>query len=289
MDILSKGNLFPHELVTDIYTKVGGHSTLAKLSAQTPVSFVGNDIFVFNMPGEIGIVAENAKKPAQGLSLAPVSITPIKVVYQGRVSDEFMHASEERQIDMLDKYSGGFVKKLGSGLDKMYIQGINPLTGTKSDLITSYFDKDVTKTVTYTAANGGDAAIEDAIQLLGEVAPTGLALNRTFAAAMAKETEKNGVRKFPELAWGGNPASLRALRSDVNTTLGKNNAIVGDFERAFVWGYAQDITFEVIEYGDPDNTGVDLKGSNQVCLRSEAYVGAVIIDPEAFVRIVSGT
>ena len=40
-----------------------------------------------------------------------------------------------------------------------------------------------------------------------------------------------------------------------------------------------------MEYGDPDNTGKDLKGYNQVYLRLEAYIGWGILDPDAFARI----
>ena len=41
----------------------------------------------------------------------------------------------------------------------------------------------------------------------------------------------------------------------------------------------------MIPYGDPDNTGVDLKGSNQVYLRAEVYLGWGILDPKSFARV----
>ena len=43
--------------------------------------------------------------------------------------------------------------------------------------------------------------------------------------------------------------------------------------------------FEVIEYGDPDNAGSDLKGHNQVYLRAEAYIGWAVLDGNAFAKI----
>lgn len=52
------------------------------------------------------------------------------------------------------------------------------------------------------------------------------------------------------------------------------------------WGYAKEIPFEVIKYGDPDNSGKDLKGYNQVYLRAEVYLGWGIMDGASFVRIV---
>lgn len=281
------GSLFEPVLVKDIFTKVAGKSVLTKLSKEKPVSFTGNDIFVFDMPGEVGIVAEAGAKPHGGIDVQKVTVAPIKVVYQGRVSDEFMTATAEARIDIMQNFTEGFAKKLAVGIDKIYIHGINPATGTASQLIGSNFDTDVINTVTLSAGTTGDAAIEAAAQLLGTYDATGIAMSKTFAATLAAETEGNsGVRKFPELAWGGSPDKLRALDCAVSSTVGTDDlAIVGDFS-AFRWGYAKEVKFEVIEYGDPDNSGVDLKAYNQVMLRAEAYIGGAVVDPDAFARII---
>ena len=81
------------------------------------------------------------------------------------------------------------------------------------------------------------------------------------------------------------------MKSAVNGTVGKVATgadkvygYVGDFD-AFRWGYARDVEFEVIEYGDPDNAGSDLKGHNQVYLRAEAYLGWAVLDGNAFAKI----
>ena len=42
----------------------------------------------------------------------------------------------------------------------------------------------------------------------------------------------------------------------------------------------------VIPYGDPDQTGKDLKAYNQVYLRAETYIGWGILDPSAFAKII---
>lgn len=284
--VLSKGNNFSPALVSDLFSKVHGKSSLAKLSTAKPTAFNGNTIFIFNMDSDISIVAENATKPAGGISLTPKTVTPIKIVYQARVSDEFMRASEEAKIDIVSAYNDGFAAKLATGLDKMGFHGVNPATGSTSALITSYFDKDVTNTVAYSATTGGDAAIESAIQLLGDYEADGLALSRVFAGILGAETVgTTGVKKFPELAWGASPERINGIRTDVNATVGTADyAIVGDFD-AFRWGFASDVSFEIIEFGDPDGAGVDLKASNQVCLRSEAFIGFTILDPAAFARV----
>ena len=42
------GEMFPAELASEMFNKVNGHSTLAKLSAQQPIPFNGETVFVFN-------------------------------------------------------------------------------------------------------------------------------------------------------------------------------------------------------------------------------------------------
>ena len=119
MAVLSKGALFDPELVKDLVNKVKGKSSLAKLHGQEPISFNGMKVFTFSMDGEIDVVAENGKKTHGGVSVAPIKITPIKVEYGARISDEFMTASEEEQINILKAFNDGFAKKIAKGLDIM--------------------------------------------------------------------------------------------------------------------------------------------------------------------------
>lgn len=288
-DVLSRDNLFNAALVTDLINKVKGRSSLATLSGQKGIPFNGTEQFVFSMDSDIDIVAENGKKSHGGVTLEPVTIVPLKVEYGARVSDEFMYASEEVQIDMLQAFNDGFARKLAKGIDLMAIHGINPRTKTASDIIgTNCFDKKVTQSVTYTEADP-DTNVEAAVGMVrgadGEV--SGLAMDPTFATALAK-LKVNGVKQFPELSWGANPGTVNGLQADVNNTVangGKNRAIVGDFAGAFKWGYAKQIPMEIIQYGDPDGTGKDLKNYNQIYIRCEAYVGWGILVPESFAMI----
>lgn len=288
-DVLSRDNLFNAALVTDLINKVKGRSSLATLSGQKGIPFNGTEQFVFSMDSDIDIVAENGKKTHGGVTLEPVTIVPLKVEYGARVSDEFMYASEEVQIDMLQAFNDGFARKLAKGIDLMAIHGINPRSKAASDIIgTNCFDKKVTQSVTYTEADP-DTNVEAAVGMVrgadGEV--SGLAMDPTFATALAK-LKVNGVKQFPELSWGANPGTVNGLQADVNNTVangGKNRAIVGDFAGAFKWGYAKQIPMEIIQYGDPDGTGKDLKNYNQIYIRCEAYVGWGILVPESFAMI----
>ena len=58
---LEKTTYFSEDLVKDLFNKAAGHSTLAKLGAQMPVSFVGNEIFTFSMDDEVDMVGEGGK------------------------------------------------------------------------------------------------------------------------------------------------------------------------------------------------------------------------------------
>lgn len=288
---LSKGTLFDATLVTDLITKVKGASSLALLSSQTPIPFNGMKEFVFSMDSEIDVVAENGKKTHGGVTLEPVTIVPIKVEYGARISDEFMYASEEAKIDILKSFNDGFARKVAKGLDIMAFHGVNPRTGTASTVIgTNHFDSKVTQKVDFVAASANDN-VESAIEMLtaNEDTPTGMIMAPAMRSALAKLKDTDGRALFPELAWGATPSTLNGLTVNTNVTMSanqnKDRAIVGDFQNAFKWGYAKEIPMEIIRYGDPDNSGKDLKGYNQIYLRAEVYLGWGILDPSAFVRI----
>lgn len=279
MAVLSKGTNFPTKVVAGMFNKVQGKSTLAKFANAMPIAFTGNTIFTFNMDKDLAIVAENAAKEEGGVTAAPVAIQPIKLEYGARVSDEFLYASEEDRLALLESFAEGFSNKLAIAIDKMGMHGVNPRTGTSSALITSYIDQNAT--VINQGSKSASEALEDAVAALGNYDPTGIAVNKAFAAELAKSVTA-GAKDYPDFkAWGSEASSINGVTADVNSTLGTDLAIVGDFS-AFKWGYAKDVTLEVIEYGDPDNSGSDLKGHNQVYLRAEVYVGVAVLDSAAF-------
>ena len=293
---LSRGELFNPNLVSDLVDKVQGHSSIAALSAQKPIPFNGQDQFTFTLDSEIDVVAENGKKSHGGMSLEPVTIVPIKVEYGARVSDEFLYAAEEDRINVLKSFNDGFAKKLAKGIDLMAFHGVNPRTGESSGVIGgNSLDEKVDQTVTFATGSNPDQIIEDAVAVVQgtDNAVSGIAMAPTFSSALAKVTvdgEGKGVKMYPELKWGANPGSLNGVKLDVNRTVSaynKDEVILGDFQNMFKWGYAKQIPMEVIKYGDPDNSGRDLKGYNQVYIRAEAYLGWGLLDPKAFARVVN--
>ena len=111
-----------------------------------------------------------------------------------------------------------------------------------------------------------------------------------MGAALGKmKMNDSHAAMYPEFRFGGNPATFGALASDINNTVvfGANQklrAIVGDFGNCFKWGYAANIPMEIIQYGDPDGQG-DLKRTNEIVLRAEAYIGWGILDANSFALI----
>lgn len=282
-NIQTMGTLFPEAVSKELFNQVRGKSSLAKLADQVPVEFTGTDIFTFSFDNEVSVVAENEEKVPGGITVAAKKIAPIKIEYGARVTDEFMYASEEKQLQILQAFTEGFAKKVAKGLDIMAMHGYNPFTGAASLVIgTNNLDAQSTK-VAYT---GVDADIASGVAAIGDYDMTGLVLSKTAAAELAA-TKVNGVTQYPELMWGAVPDSIHGVPVDVNATVSANEDIYaygGDFE-AFKWGYARNIEMNVIPYGDPDNTGSDLAGHNQVYLRAECYIGWAILDGGAFFRI----
>ncbi len=284
---------FPHELVREVFTGAKGKSSIAKLAEQTPIAFSGTDVMVFTMSGEVNLVAEGGKKAAHSGGNDTVKMVPLKIEYGQRVSDEFIRCSEEKQLDYLRAFSEAFAGKIARGLDIMVMHGINPATGSAAITLigkNSFDTNDYVTPITYSALDP-ESNIETAVAAIGDYDLNGVAMSKTFSADLAK-LKVNGVKQYPELGWGASPDTINGVPVSINSTVSAVDgeyAYAGDFQNAFKWGYADIINFEVIEYGDPDNTGYDLKGYNQVYLRAEAWIGWAILDGAAFARIETGS
>lgn len=224
-----------------------------------------------------------------------MTIVPVKLEYGSRISDEFLYASEEAQIDILRNFSDGFAKKVARALDIMAFHGVNPRAKTASTIIgTNHFDNGVTVIKQDgTSPKTPDALIEEAIAAVqdNEYDISGLTMAPSFRADLAKMVDTSGRKIYPDLAWGNAPTSMNGIQTVTNNTVSFNSskdlAIVGDFARAFKWGYSKEIPLTIIPYGDPDNSGQDLKGYNQVYIRAEAYIAWGILDKSAFAVIQS--
>lgn len=293
-DTLTRGNLLPPVVTNELFSKVKGKSSLAKLSASEPIPFNGETVFTFSLDKEVDLVGENAAKSNGGGTVASIQMVPVKVEYGMRVSDEFRYGADEIRLQYLTAFADGFAKKVARGIDIMAFHGLNPRTGLTASVLTNKnFDDLVTNTVVFNSSTP-DANITDAIALIeaAEYDVTGLAMAPAMKNALAqlKKGSTSNEPMFPELGWGAAVGNINGLPVDTNSTVsfasGADRAIVGNFADMFKWGFAKQIPLEIIEYGNPDNSDLgDLKGHNQIYLRGEAYVGWGIIDPAAFTII----
>ena len=282
--------MFSPELVTEMFNAVSGHSALAKLAPEVAIPFTGREEMVFTADGEAQLVAEGGAKAAGDATVTPVVIRPVKFVYQKRVSDEFLKASDATRLSTLRAFSEGFARKIARGMDIAAIHGLEPATkGNASFKSTNSFDGLVTNVVTFNAAKV-DENLDSAANLV-EGTVTGVAMSKVAAAAMGA-LKANGAYLYPEFRFGQNPAAFAGMGSDVNSTVNvygigaetEDEALIGDFS-AFRWGYVSQIPLDVIRFGDPDGAGRDLKRYNEVCLRAEAYIGWGILNKNAFALV----
>lgn len=284
------GDIFSPQLVTELFNGVRAHSALAKLSPAEPMPFTGKTEMVFTADGEAQLVGEGeAKKPGDA-DVTPMVIAPKKFIFQKRVSDEFLKASDEYRVQVLRGFNDGFSAKIARGMDIAAIHGLEPYTLTAASFqATNSFDGLVDSSHVITLGSGD--VIDDTLNAAAALVDgtvDGVALSKTAGAAMGN-IKANGAPVYPEFMFGQNPEAFHGLRSDVNSTVnvyasGATNedmALIGDFSY-FKWGYVNNIELEVIRFGDPDGAGRDLKRYNEVCLRAEAYIGWGILDPDAF-------
>src|SRR5699024_691203 len=265
---LKSGDLFPAETVSEIFSKVKGHSTLARLSNQQAIPFAGEEEFIFNLEGNAQIVGEGELKKDGEATLTTKVIKPVKIVYQARITDEFKYASQEKQLQYMKAFVDGYAVKIAQAFDIAAMHGLELRSMEDASFkATNSFDGLVTDNVIEYNAETIEDDIDTAVQTIvindGDV--TGLALSPQSAAALGK-VEVNGVRQYPEFRFGQRPNSFQGMNTDVNKTLTmgdvKDHAITGDFDKSFKWGYSENIPIEIIAYGDPVGLGRELKSTN---------------------------
>lgn len=251
--------------------------------------------FIFNLEGNAQIVGEGEQKFGNKAKLTSKVIKPLKFVYQARITDEFKYASEEKQMNFLSAYMDGFAKKIAEAFDLAALHGLEPKSMTDATFrATNSFDGVISGSVVTYDETKIDENIEDAVQqvIARGCEVTGIALSPTAGHALGKLKDADKRAVYPEFRFGQNPDSFYGMKSDINKNLTvtggtaeTDHAIVGDFQNRFKWGYAENIPMEIIEYGDPDGAGRDLKAYNEICLRAEAFIGWGILDEDAFARV----
>lgn len=285
MALLSSDLRFPTDVANGIVEKAKTGSTVAALSGQEPMRFGDVDIITFDDDLTAEFVEQSAAKGADEAKPLHVTAVPHKAVVQMRTSNEFLWADADYRTGILDQFGDKYARALSRALDLGLYYRLNPRTGTAITSWTNYLNT-TTKRVEITAGSEPDLDFEAAAGLVigAGYGVNGVAFDPQHAWTLSTARYADGRKKYPELGLGAGLSSFEGLNAAVSTTVsGKatdgdaadNNvrAIVGNFQSGIRWGVQRSFPFRVLEYGDPDNTGRDLAGHNEVLLRGEVVYG----------------
>ena len=276
----------PAEVTRAIINKVGNTSTIAALSPSTPQLFLNEDYMVFNGAAEAEVVAEGQKKSSYEQTASYITGKKFKVQCTTRVTEELKWADEDNRLEIISSIQEDQTKAIARALDYVIYHAINP----KSGETLSGYDALTAKAVTVTDSEDDIANVDALADAVNEYEINGVALSRTWASRLRKlRVPATGMRFYPEIPINLAAGTLDGIPAATSTTVNGAKAteetkvlgIMGDYS-LIKWGMIRDIWAEVIQYGDPDQTGVDLKAHNQIAYRTEAMFSYAVLDPKAF-------
>lgn len=276
----------PAEVTQAIINKVGNTSTIAALSPSTPQLFLNEDYIVFNGAAEAEVVAEGQKKTSYEQTASSITGKKFKVQCTTRVTEELKWADEDNRLEIISSIQEDQTKAIARALDYVIYHAINP----KSGETLSGYDALTANAVAVTDSGDDIANVDALADAVNEYEINGVALSRTWASRLRKlRVPATGMRFYPEIPINLAAGTLDGIPAATSTTVNGAKAteetkvlgIMGDYS-LIKWGMIRDIWAEVIQYGDPDQTGVDLKAHNQIAYRTEAMFSYAVLDPKAF-------
>lgn len=276
----------PAEVTQAIINKVGNTSTIAALSPSTPQLFLNEDYMVFNGAAEAEVVAEGQKKSSYEQTASYITGKKFKVQCTTRVTEELKWADEDNRLEIISSIQEDQTKAIARALDYVIYHAINPKSGTELD----GYDALTANAVAVTDSGDDIANVDALADAVNEYEINGVALSRTWASRLRKlRVPATGMRFYPEIPINLAAGTLDGIPAATSTTVDGKKAttptkvlgIMGDYS-LIKWGMIRDIWAEVIQYGDPDQTGVDLKAHNQIAYRTEAMFSYAVLDPKAF-------
>ena len=267
--------LLPKEVATVITKRAKDTSTIAALSPSEPQLFLDKDYMVFTGNSEAEVVAEGAQKSSYEETLTPVVGKRFKVQTTTRVSSELQWADEDAKLEITSKILADQAAAMGRVLDYVIYHAFGP----KKKTTLEGFNALAKSAVGVTATDDRVADIDSLAEVVSdEYDINGIAISRTWASRLRKiRVPATGMRYYPEIPLNLQVGTLDGIKAATSATVNGAKAktpthvlaIMGDFS-LIKWGMVRDIWSEIIEYGDPDNTGKDLKGVTQIGLRTYA-------------------
>lgn len=277
--------LLPKEVATVITKRAKDTSTIAALSPSEPQLFLDKDYMVFTGNSEAEVVAEGAQKSSYEETLTPVVGKRFKVQTTTRVSNELQWADDDAKLEIISKIQADQAAAMGRVLDYVVYHAFDP----KKKKTLEGFNALAKTAVGVPATDDRVADIDSLAEVVSdEYDINGIALSKTMANELRKiRVPSTGQRFYPEIPINLQVGNLDGIPAATSGTVNGRLvtpptgilAFLGDF-RLIKWGMVRDIWSEIIEYGDPDNTGKDLKGVNQIAYRTEAMYSYAILDPK---------
>ncbi|QFQ29715.1 phage major capsid protein [Janibacter melonis] len=294
MTVKTTDTVLPSNIEAGIIERAKTGSTVAALSGQVPQRFGATTMVTFDDDLTAEFVEESGSKSSDEAKPSTVLAVPHKAVVQLRTSDEFVYADEEYQLGIMAKYEEKCSRALSRALDLGLYFRINPRTGNEITAWTNYLNS-TTKRVEVGADADMDFEAAAGLVIGDGYSVNGVAFDPTHAWTLSTARYADGRKKYPELGLGSNVTSFEGVNAAVSSTVSgkpvdgssadnKVRAIVGNFQGGVKWGVQRSLPFKVIEYGDPDNTGRDLQGHNEVVLRTE-IIYAWYVDADQFAVI----
>lgn len=277
--------LLPKEVATVITKRAKDTSTIAALSPSEPQLFLDKDYMVFTGNSEAEVVAEGAQKSSYEETLTPVVGKRFKVQTTTRLSNELQWADDDAKLEIISKIQADQAAAMGRVLDYVVYHAFDP----KKKTTLEGFNALAKTAVGVPATDDRVADIDSLAEAVSdEYDINGIALSKTMANELRKiRVPSTGQRFYPEIPINLQVGNLDGIPAATSGTVNGRLvtpetgilAFLGDF-RLIKWGMVRDIWSEIIEYGDPDNTGKDLKGVNQIAYRTEAMYSYAILDPK---------
>lgn len=290
MAIITTGSIqLPDKMAAGIISKIREQSVIARLAPATAGTSLLNDQYnLITTEPELEFVAESGEKGETAFAVTPKITGRYKAVGTIRFSDEVLMASDEEQIGLLEGATDAMAAAGARALDYGIFHAKSPKSGTAITGATALTTGATAVTSTSDPVADMDG-LPDSIIAAGYNV-TGVGLAPTYANVLRKVRNTNGAKVFPDLPLDiGADADVDGVKAAISSTVNGARitpatgikAIMGDY--ALVkWGIVREIRAKLIEAGDPDNTGRDLAGHNEVALRYEVIYKWVVLDPTGF-------
>ena len=279
----------PSEIADKAYSKAQTGSTILALTTSGPQKFGEVDFAVLTADPRAQVVPESGAKAGGNASLKTVRAKRVKLQVSQRFSQELKWADEDHQIGALEVLGEKLSVALARAVDLITYHAIDPHSGTVLNGYTPLVSAAGTK-----IANPAklDVGIDDAVgALIGTgFMPTGIAFDPTYSYGLSVMRKTDGSKLYPELGYGVNASAFNGIAASSSTTVSGRpeisadsgaRAIVGDFN-LIKWGVQKSIPVRLLEHGDPDNSGKDLQGHNELLLRAETAIYLGVLDTGGF-------